>query len=180
MGKNSSNKATNRSSCCRILPGWPPMSWCAIRIVRYSGYGRFVEGIAFTALRDNVRIVNYPKKHYDNGAAKSRYTRDRYKRTVRMFKNARNRLESDNLIGKNLAPSYFIECLLYNAPDRAFQPRFQDTYCSIVNWINSATLDGLVCQNEQHHLFGNHAQQWSTSDARTLCQGLISLWNNWE
>ena len=61
---------------------------------RYTSYSSYIEGITFWALRDKRWIVNYPKEHYKNGAAKSARTSDRYKRTVRMFKNARNHLES--------------------------------------------------------------------------------------
>ena len=76
---------------------------------RYTSYNSYVKGMTFRALQDKRRIVNYPKEHYKNGAAKSSRTWDRYKRTVRMFKNARNILESDGRISANLAPSYFVE-----------------------------------------------------------------------
>ena len=91
---------------------------------RYTSYYSYVEGITFWALHDKRWIVNYPKEHYKNGAAKSSRTWDRYKRTVRMFKNARNYLDSIGRISADLAPSYFVECLLYNAPDSAFQYGF--------------------------------------------------------
>ena len=55
--------------------------------------------------------------------------------------------ESEHRIGQGLAPSYFVECLLYNAPDSAFQSSFQGTYRSVVNWLVQADLDRLVCQN---------------------------------
>ena len=34
-----------------------------------------------------------------------------------MFKAARNRLVEKKMLTKSEAPSYFIECLLYNVPD---------------------------------------------------------------
>ncbi len=146
---------------------------------RYTSYYSYVEGITFWALRDTRWIVNYPKEHYKNGAAKSARTWDRYKRTVRMFKNARSRLVSTGRISADLAPSYFIECLIYNAPDAAFQPGFQETYCSIVNWAVESDLDRLVCQNGQQWLFGPSPEQWSTWDANTFAGQLASLWNDW-
>ena len=114
----------------------------------------YAEGITFWALRDKHWLVNYPKEHYKNGAAKSARTWDRYKRTVRMFKNARNHLESTGRISADLAPSYFVECLPYNAPDPAFQPSFQTTYHSVVNWMVQTPFDHLICQNGQQYLFG--------------------------
>ena len=146
---------------------------------QYSSLYSYVEGITFWALRDKRWIVNYPKEHYENGAAKSTRTWDRYKRTVRMFKNARNHLESSGRISSGLAPSYFVECLLYNAPDPAFQHGFQETYCSIVNWMAQNSLDGLVCQNGQQWLFGSSPEQWSVADAKAFANQLVSLWNDW-
>lgn len=137
-------------------------------------------GMTFYALRDKRWIVNYPKDHSQNGAAKSQRTGDRYKRTVRMFKNARNHLETHRGMSSQLAPSYFVECLLYNAPDAAFQYRFQDTYCAIVNWVLNAELDRLLCQNECQYLFVSLPEEWSATDARAFANHLMNLWNAWE
>ena len=146
---------------------------------QYNSFYSYVEGITFWALRDKRWIVNYPKVHYKNGAAKSTRTWDRYKRTVRMFKNARNHLGSSGRISSDLAPSYFVECLLYNAPDLAFRPGFQETYCAIVNWMSQDSLEALVCQNGQQWLFGPSPEQWSVADAKTFANQLVSLWNDW-
>ena len=146
---------------------------------KYKSLYAYVEGMTFYALRDKRWIVNYPKEHYKNGAVKSARTGNQYKRTVRMFKNARNHLESAGRISSNLAPSYFVECLLYNAPDWALQPSFQMTYCSVVNWMLQNSLNGLVCQNGQQWLFGPSPEQWSVDDAKAFANELASLWNNW-
>ena len=146
---------------------------------RYINYDAYAEGIAFWALHDKRWVVNFPKAHYENGAAKSSRTGDRYKRTVRMFKNARNYLESDHRIGQGLAPSYFVECLLYNAPHSAFQPSFQETYRSVVNWMLQTDLKELVCQNGRQYLFGTSPEQWSVADADSFARHLVTLWNDW-
>ena len=146
---------------------------------RYTSSGSYVQGIVFQALQDKHWVVNFPKLHHDNGASKGSRTWDRYKRTVRMFKSARNHLETTGQISSKLAPSYFLECLLYNAPDSAYQERFQDTYCSIVNWMNRANLESLPCQNGQQYLFGEAEEQWSGEHARTLGSRFANLWNNW-
>ena len=145
----------------------------------YTSYYSYMEGITFYALQDKRWIINYPKKHYENGAAKSRYTWDRYKRTVRMFKNARNHLESEGLIGADLAPSYFVECLVYNAPDGAFKHGFQDTYCAVIDWMIDIQLDDMLCQNRHQCLFGQSPEQWDVDDAETFIDGLVELWNDW-
>lgn len=150
--------------------------------VTYSDYGIFLPqmgGIMFYALPDKRQVVSYPKKHSENGAAKGGRTWDRYKRTVRMFKSARNHLESEGMIGAGLAPSYFVECLVYNAPHYAFQPGFQNTYCEIVNWMRRDPIEGLLCQNGQQGLFGPSPEQWSIEDAREFIDQLAALWNDW-
>lgn len=145
----------------------------------YTSYSSYVEGIAFRALQDKCQIINYPKQHYENGADKSRRTWDRYKRTVRMFKSARNHLESEGRIDADLAPSYFVECIIYNAPNYMFQPGFQNTYFAVVNWMRGAWLDGMLCQNGQQRLFGQSPEQWDTEDAREFIGQLAALWNDW-
>ncbi len=146
---------------------------------RYTNVYAYTEGITLWALHDKHWIVNFPKEHYNNGAAKSARTWDRYKRTVRMFKSARNHLDSIGRISGDLAPSYFLECLLYNAPDSSFQPSFQETYRLVVNWMVQSSLDGLICQNGQQWLFGPSPEQWSVANAKALASQLASLWNDW-
>lgn len=145
----------------------------------HTSQSTYVDGIMLYALQDKREIINYPMLHYRNGAEKGRRTLDRYKRTVRMFKNARNRLLSDGRLRRGTAPSYFLECLLYNVPDRCFQAGFQDTYMSVVNWMTSTDLGMLACQNGRQPLFGDLPEQWSQPDARSLSRGLVALWNNW-
>ena len=146
---------------------------------KYTSPWEYEQGITFWALQDKHQVINYPKQHHKNGAAKSARTWDRYKRTVRMYKNARSYLESNGIISASLAPSYFIESLIYNAPDSAFQHGFQDTYCSIVKWAATNSIDGLVCQNGQQYLFGLSPEQWTVRDAREFVSWLATLWNNW-
>ena len=146
---------------------------------RHIGYFSSVEGITFQALQDKRRIVSYPKQHRENGVAKNVRTWDRYKRTVRMFKSARNRLVSSGRIRADLASSYFIECLVYNAPDEAFQTSRQETYCAIVNWMIRSKLGKLPCQNGQQRLFGRSPDQWRVRDAKEFANRLADLWNNW-
>ena len=146
---------------------------------RYASLGSFEPGITFWALQYKRQIINYPKQHHDNGAKKNSNTGGLYKQTVRMFKNARNYLEHANIIGHDLAPSYFLECLLYNAPDSAFQRSFQDTYTSIVNWMSRADISKAVCQNEQQYLFGPSREQWSREDAENLAKRFVTLWTGW-
>lgn len=138
-----------------------------------------VEGITFWALPGKCWVGSHPRQHYENGKDKDTCTSQRYKRTVRMFKSARNHLESKGRIGSDLAPSYFVECLVYNAPKGAFKEGLQDTYCEIVNWVRRTPLESLSCQNGQQSLFGPSPEQWDVEDAETFIDQLAALWNDW-
>lgn len=137
-----------------------------------------VEGIAFHTLKENRLVINFPKLHYDNGTKKNSETSGWYKPTVRVFKNVRTYLIDRNVITKDLAPSYFLECLIYNVPDEKFGSNYQNTFCNVVNWLVDVDFDGFTCQNEQLPLFGNTLEQWSIYNAKKLIQKSIELWNN--
>jgi len=137
-----------------------------------------VEGIAFHTLKENRLVINFPKLHYDNGTKKNSETSGWYKQTVRVFKNVRTYLIDHNVVTKDLAPSYFLECLIYNVPDEKFGSNYQNTFCNVVNWLVDVDFDGFTCQNEQLPLFGNTPEQWSIYNAKKLIQKSIELWNN--
>jgi hypothetical protein len=140
----------------------------------------FTEGIKFHDLDGNT-IINYPKAHIANGEAKnsSNRTDGWYKPTVRVFKNARSRLVGDGVISSSVAPSYFVECIVYNAPDTVFGTNYQQTLSAVLNYLCTLQFNRFVCQNEQVTLFGPSTAQWNSDDATAYLQGLVGLWNNW-
>jgi predicted nucleotidyltransferase len=139
----------------------------------------FVEGMTFWVPSENRWVINYPKLHYENGVRKNQDTNERYKPTVRMFKNARTYLIERKVIPVDLAPSYFLECLLYNVPNDKFGSDFQSTFCNVINWLLKADFSQFVCQNEELHLFGNTPEQWSEDKARRFLQAMVKLWEDW-
>ncbi len=145
----------------------------------------FVEGIKFYTRQENRSVINYPKLHYENGVVKNSLTHTNgwYKPVVRLFKNARTRLVEQGLITKDVAPSYFLECLLYNVPNEKFGQSYQLSYLQIVLWlmeyIQDASSSLFLCQNEQMPLFGDIPEQWSTENAKELITALIYLWMEW-
>lgn len=147
----------------------------------YDSPGEYVSGIAFYSLPERRRIINFPKLHYDNGVAKNgmTHTNGSFKPSVRMFKNARSYLVDNGAILKEHAPSYFVQCLLYNVPNYLFTSTRQRGYEDITKWLSSANLSSFICQNEQLPLFGNTPEQWSESDATLFIAALIDLWNDW-
>lgn len=147
------------------------------QVERYS----YAEGMCFWTRSDGRMIINYPKLHYDNGVTKMANTNNNYKKTVRIFKNIRTHLAVNNIITNSLAPSYFVECLLYNVPNNHFiQNTLQNIFISVVNWLNSeSSWANFRCQNEQQDLFGSSSEQWSLGNARTFLSRVIYLWNEW-
>ena len=71
---------------------------------KYTAQNSWISGVLFWTQREGRIIVNYPKLHYNNGVTKNDVTSGRFKRTVRMFKNARNYLEKKGESMKVLRP----------------------------------------------------------------------------
>lgn len=84
---------------------------------KYSSYTDYIEGIGFLNRRTGEMIINYPKKHYENGVIKSKSTNGIFKSYVRLLKNARNFIIENSIPPRFEAPSYFIECLVHNLDD---------------------------------------------------------------
>lgn len=142
---------------------------------------RYIEGMALFSQNTGQRIVNYPKQHFKNGALKNNpdNTNGCYKPIIRMFKNARTKLVTDGKISRDLAPSYFLECLLSNVPNSKFGQNYSESYTNIVNWLSEKSLDGFYCQHKLYSLFGASCDQWSKENAKLLINNYIDLWNNW-
>ncbi len=136
-------------------------------------------GIAFYLPKERRWVVSYPKQHQERGLLKEQAVNNRYKSTVRIFKNARNYLIQGHAIKDGAAPSYFIECLLYNIPDDRFTPSFVETYCGIVKYLAAANLEQFKCQNGVLKLFGTSGDQWDVDEAQIFIQALRRLWKKW-
>jgi Nucleotidyltransferase domain len=138
------------------------------------------DGISFRN-RAGTLIANFPKQHIENGQAKNSatITAERYKPTVRVFKNLRNRLVADNAIGASTASSYCVECLLYNAEDSCFAPTFQETFTNIMASFRRKPAQNFISQSGISPLFGNSPVQWNPEDAVRFLTAAQRLWDNW-
>jgi len=139
----------------------------------------FVEGMTFWVPSESRWVINYPKLHYENGAKKNKDTNGWYKPTIRMFKNARTYLVDKGVIPADLAPSYFLECLLYNVPNDKFGPNLQSTFREVIVWLRKADFSRFFCQNRQLLLFGSSPEQWSEDRAYRFLEAMVRLWNDW-
>ena len=140
---------------------------------------KFEDGLAFYLPDERRWVKSYPQHHYQRGVKKEGATSNQFKRTIRMFKAARNHLIANGAIKDGEAPSYFVECLLYNVPNNLFVPNLAKTYIDCLNWVRSAQLEGLQCQNRKAPLFGNQRDQWIVGRARRYIEAMQVLWREW-
>lgn len=118
----------------------------------------YIEGILFGTEHDtpSKTIINYPKVHLKNGSVKNRQenTNGNFKPSVRVLKNMKASMVNKNYITKELAPSYFLECLIYNSQNSNFQQSsYGDIAVSIINQFSTDLRNGnmakYLVQNEQ-------------------------------
>ena len=148
---------------------------------RYEAVRVIAEGITFWNQHTHEQIINYPKLHIRNGEQKNGPYRTStwYKRSVRMFKNARLQIIGNDDSLRNRFPSYFVECLFYNVPDNYFGYSYQRTYVQVVDYLTAAFRNGaadkFTTQSGQHWLFGSHSVQWSKDNASVFVSRLATL-----
>lgn len=148
---------------------------------QYSGYNNerdYIEGIVFWS-QSGTKIINYPEQHMENAAQKHQQTNNRHKPTVRIFKNARNRMDEEGIFSKDDAPSYSIECLLWNVPNSVIDTNdLRTRYVDVVNHLRDDDFDDYRQQHNLLNLFGSGNTKWSKSDANEFVDGLAELWEN--
>lgn len=81
-------------------------------------------------------IPNYPRTHISNGQAKNQRTNNNYKMVVRMIKNYAN-----NWNLKELAPSFYLECMIYSYGDGSFNNDLPVTLNNILTHMNGSNFN---------------------------------------
>jgi hypothetical protein len=138
---------------------------------------RHAEGICFW-LPDGTRIVNYPKQHSANLTAKHQQTRSWLKPTVRILKNMRNAMIAKGLISSDLAPSYYLEGMLYNVPANVFGTSYVDTIAGALNWLRACDRSALTCANELYMLLHPSSPvTWRAELLQKYLDETVSYWN---
>lgn len=158
----------------------------AIQFRRYYNFNgstadqSFIDGICFFTATDD-QIVNYPKQHSANLTKKHQDTDNWLKPMSRILKNMRGKLVDDDHIKAGVAPSYFLEGLLYNVPIDKFTSSFQDCFINAMTWIQTeADKDKLLCANEQYYLLWDDTPtSWPKANCKTFLNAAINLWNKW-
>jgi hypothetical protein len=140
---------------------------------------RYDEGLTFL-MPDGTRIENFPKQHSANLTQKHQSTNKRLKPMVRVFKNMRNHMRDNKLLADGIAPSYFIEGMLYNVPDDKFSASYATTVAACHDWLEQADRTKLVCASYMHWLVrdGEHSS-WPTENYTKFLAAVRNLWRIW-
>lgn len=139
----------------------------------------YTRGLCF--FTSSGRIENFPKQHCENCTAKHQATNGWFKPTVRILKNMRNRMVDVGLIQKTIAPSYYLEGLLYNVPNDKFGSSYEDTFVEAYNWIVNADRTQFVCAHEEYYLLRDGFQvTWPTADGEAFLVALGKFWKDWQ
>lgn len=141
----------------------------------------YVTGMYFKTQSTNRPIVNYSKRHRENGTNKNQSTEGNYKRTVRMFKNAKETAIDRGHITDDVVTSYFLEGLTYNVPNSKYlESDLQDRYIDILDWLSQANINEFPEQSEMYPLCEqSDPDRWSEPHAERTIRGLYDLWENY-
>jgi len=140
---------------------------------------KYDPGVCFLK-SDGSYIANFPHHHQSNGQKKHQDTGDRFKPLVRIFKNMRNRLVDEGKLRDGVAPSYFIEGLIYNYPTPLFTGAFTDLAPAAMRWLWQADPSRLMCANGLDPMFGpNPDLSWKIGDYTAYLTAVSNLWNDW-
>ena len=159
---------------CDVLPA-----------IQYRYYYRFnnaldqsyAPGICFY-LQDGTQIVHFPKQHSANCTTKHQDTKSWFKPTVRIYKNMRNYMIERKQLTDGVAPSYFIEGMLYNVPNEKFGTSYEDTFVNTFNFLSSADRSSFKCANGIHTMLGTTPVTWRSENCLTYLEALKALWIN--
>ncbi len=140
---------------------------------------KYDSGICFWTT-GGTRVANYPQQHSDNCTTKHQATASWFKPLVRVFKNVRAKLVSDGVIDAEVAPSYYIEGLLYNVPNEKFGASYEASFLNALNWLLKADRSQFVCANEQYYLLRDDPNvTWTAANCKAFLDAAVGLWNKW-
>jgi hypothetical protein len=140
---------------------------------------QYDEGIIFWN-SDGTEIVNFPKQHSENCITKHQNTNQRFKRMVRVYKNMRNSMIDDGYIEDGVAPSYFLDGMLWNVPAEKLAQTYEESFVNTFNWVLNADKANLACANDLHWLVRDNLNVcWSTGSFDTYLTAVKKYWSEW-
>jgi hypothetical protein len=146
----------------------------------WTSKSHYNEGIRLQGDRNpELRIINYPQQHLDEGIRKNDSTSRRYKRVVRILKRLENEMVDTHVI--DIVPSFLIESSVWNVPDESFSVdswvgRVRNALAHIYNGTlndDCVSSDSWLEANGIKYLF-HGTQGWSYQDAHNFAD---KAWN---
>lgn len=151
------------------------------RYTRFKSYSdeRHHTGICFWS-SDGTQIINFPKQHSNNCTSKHQATNSWFKPSVRILKNMRNCMVENGYLKEGLAPSYFLEGMLYNVPNANFGGTYEDTIVNSINWLLKCDRTKLLCANELYFLcHPTSPVTWRAEHLQIYLDAVVKFWNEW-
>lgn len=143
-----------------------------------TGQPSYETGICFFT-SNGTEIQNFPKQHSDSCTSKNQSS-PWFKRTVRTYKNLRNKMIADGLIADSLAPSYFIEGLLYNVPIDRFGGSYSANFNDTLNWLVQADRSQFTCANGLFYLcHPTSPVTWRAENCSAFLNACVNKRDNW-
>jgi hypothetical protein len=137
------------------------------------------EGICFWD-RAGTQIINYPKQHSVNMTTKHRDTANWFKPMVRVIKNVGRHMVDNGRLQAGVAPSYYLEGLLYNVPNNLWGGSYRNCFANAITWIQQADKSKFLCANEQYYLlYEGSPVTWRAEKCEKFLAGAIKLWQDW-
>lgn len=83
------------------------------------------------------------------------------------------------LLADGVAPSYFVEGMLYNVPNDKFVGTYQQSWINCFNHIVTTDRDKLVCANHMHWLVRDTSPtSWPVAKFDIFTAALKRCWEN--
>lgn len=142
---------------------------------RYTSPARHLTGVQLLSDKDQKVIVNWPEYHYNNGVLKNTNTARRYKKGVRILKTLRNEMADAGIAAAKPIPSFLVECLVYNAPNSAFEyTSYKSVMRAVLAELFNLTLNDSTCSewgevSELKYLFRT-VQPWTREQAHAFIE----------
>jgi hypothetical protein len=147
---------------------------------RYTSTSNYLSGVEM--IPDDYKppmVRNWPEQHYSNGVSKNDATSRRFKRVVRILKTLSNEMSSNGIISAKEAPSFLVECLVFNASNSCFN---YSTYKQMVRVVLAELFNNTITDekcsewgevSELKYLFRG-SQPWTR---KTAHQFLSDAWD---
>ena len=140
---------------------------------------KYDEGICFFK-SDGTLVHNFPKQHADNCTTKHQVSIQWFKPVVRIYKNMRNQMADEKIIKGGLAPSYFIEGMLWNVPTSLYGKSYDSSFVKTYNWIVQTDKTQLACASDLHWLVRDNVQTcWPAADFDKFMSAAGKYWKEW-